>query len=319
MASRRQADHHPGRGDRRSPSSRTRPRAASLERRHHLADLNKPLQRDDHDLERSLDRQRVTARLQRRRSPGSSAQKVRARPTSSRTTSRRSKPPRASSPRAPVAASAPGPRWRKSGPKKSRTSPGRKTGRASAPALSPVHRAAGGGGGRRIRRGQRQHDRLRGAAGRESQGRDVARPSRTQWSKAKISTALAGKEEESGKKKPSNCGARVYNVPAQGQVTGTGESVDWSQVFGASPKVGGGLYPLCTLTYDAGWSSYAKAGYGTAATATKEVVKDYLANFVDASEGQAIDTAHWYQALPAPAEAAHNVQAAAEFALTKLG
>jgi ABC-type phosphate transport system substrate-binding protein len=129
-----------------------------------------------------------------------------------------------------------------------------------------------------------------------------------------------GKEEESGKKKLSNCGSRVYTVPAAGRTgTGTGESVDWSQVFGAIPKVGGGLYPLCTLTYDAGWSSYAKAGYGTAATATKEVVKDYLGNFVDASEGQAIDTAHWYQALPAPTEAEHNVQGAAELALSKLG
>ena len=127
-----------------------------------------------------------------------------------------------------------------------------------------------------------------------------------------------GKEEESGKKKLSNCGARVYNVPAQGQVTGTGESVDWSQVFGASPKVGGGLYPLCTLTYDVGWSSYAKAGYGTAAAAIKEVLKDYLGNFVDAPEGGAIDTAHWYQTLPAPAEAAHNVQRAAELAISKL-
>ncbi|MGH2939782.1 MAG: PstS family phosphate ABC transporter substrate-binding protein [Solirubrobacterales bacterium] len=129
-----------------------------------------------------------------------------------------------------------------------------------------------------------------------------------------------GKEEEEGKKKLSNCGTRVYTVPAAGRTgTGTGESVDWSQVFGASPKVGGILYPLCTLTYDVGWSSYAKAGYSTAATATKEVVADYLGNYVAAAEGEAVDLAHWYQPVPTTAEAEHNVKGAAVLAISKLG
>lgn len=117
-----------------------------------------------------------------------------------------------------------------------------------------------------------------------------------------------------GAEEKANCAERVYSVPAAAQTSGTGEGVDWSKVFGATPNVGQGKYPLCTLTYDAAWSSYSKAGY-TEAAKRAENVKDYL-NYV-VKEGQGIKK--WYQPLPSPAEEAHNVLMAAEYAASKIG
>jgi ABC-type phosphate transport system substrate-binding protein len=135
--------------------------------------------------------------------------------------------------------------------------------------------------------------------------------------------------EEGGKKvKRSNCGNRVYTVPTPGRPAkegGTppaesGESVDWSKTFGASPTVGGTLYPLCTLSYDLSWTKYEKAGEAGHAyknpTEVVKAVRDYLINWV-LGEAPVPD---WYQPLPnTPTEPEHNVLGAAKLAAGKIG
>jgi phosphate transport system substrate-binding protein len=118
----------------------------------------------------------------------------------------------------------------------------------------------------------------------------------------------------------SNCGSRIYTIPTE-RVSGDGEGegVVWNQVFGASPTVGGTLYPLCTLTYDIAWSNYRKAGYGSSEAEAKNVaadVKKYIGSYV-LGAGQSLLSEHFYQPLPTAAE--HNVLAAAELAASKIG
>jgi ABC-type phosphate transport system substrate-binding protein len=115
----------------------------------------------------------------------------------------------------------------------------------------------------------------------------------------------------------ANCGTRVYTVPTPGRVGESGESVNWSQVFGASAEVGGELYPLCTLTYDISWTSYSSAGY-TGASTIAAAVKKYM-NYVLSPEGQAIVNLHYYQKLPSPSGASENVLGAAQLAASKIG
>lgn len=133
----------------------------------------------------------------------------------------------------------------------------------------------------------------------------------------------AGKEEVVGGvvRKTARCGTLRYTVPAGGQrgPGGTGEAVDWSEVFGAKPRAGGGEYPLCTLTYDIGWKNYLAAGYGANAGGWGEDVGDYIRNYVvPPAEGQTAIVGSWYSPLPAVVGAATNVQEAAEFAAEKL-
>jgi ABC-type phosphate transport system substrate-binding protein len=117
----------------------------------------------------------------------------------------------------------------------------------------------------------------------------------------------------------SNCGERVYTIPTE-RVSGDGEGegVVWSGVFGASPTVGGALYPLCTLTYDLAWSGYRGAGYGKNETEAKNIalaVKKYIGSYV-LGAGQSLLGEHFYQALPTTV--GHNVLAAAELAASKI-
>ena len=118
----------------------------------------------------------------------------------------------------------------------------------------------------------------------------------------------------------ANCGVTKYTVPAAARVgTGSGESADWSAVFGADLKVNGENYPLCTLTYDLALNGYGdKAGFteGQARTAL-----DYLGGYVTAAAGQsAIESAgEFYAALPSSASAAGNVRGAAQLAASKIG
>jgi ABC-type phosphate transport system substrate-binding protein len=121
-------------------------------------------------------------------------------------------------------------------------------------------------------------------------------------------------EAETGEK--ANCGARVYTVPTPGRVGESGLAVNWSQVFGASPEVGGSLYPLCTLTYDIAWNSYEKAGYSNSANVAADV-KKYI-NYV-LNEGQTVVNSHYYQKLPENASAEKNVLGAAKLAAEKIG
>jgi ABC-type phosphate transport system substrate-binding protein len=115
----------------------------------------------------------------------------------------------------------------------------------------------------------------------------------------------------------ANCGLTKYTVPALGRRpppgTGTGIAVDWSQVFGGYPAIGGTYYPLCTLAFDIGWTDYTDPGYGHGVE-VGEIVKDYLDRYVvPPTEGQADIAGKWYAEMPS------NVQAAAEFAAEQLG
>jgi ABC-type phosphate transport system substrate-binding protein len=115
----------------------------------------------------------------------------------------------------------------------------------------------------------------------------------------------------------SNCGSRIYTVPTPGRVGETGEGVNWSQVFGASPTVGSSLYPLCTLTYDIGWKSYSTAGYGANSAKIAANVKSYD-QFLVGTTGQNLLTEHFYQKLPSGGLPVNNVLGASELAIGKI-
>jgi ABC-type phosphate transport system substrate-binding protein len=118
----------------------------------------------------------------------------------------------------------------------------------------------------------------------------------------------------------SNCGNRVYTVPtARVSGDGEGEGVNWNTTYGVNATIGAELYPLCTLTYDIAWSSYAKAGYlSTQATNIATDVKKYISSYVLGS-GQSLLSVHGYQALPhTPTEPTHDILAAAELAASKI-
>lgn len=119
----------------------------------------------------------------------------------------------------------------------------------------------------------------------------------------------------------SNCGSRTYTVPAAvgsepgGREGESGVAVNWSKVFGASPAVGGGLYPLCTLTYAVAWNNYKEAGYGSTEGPMKaKNVKAYLEYVL--GSGQSIGK--WYQALPQPGITANNVLGAAKLSVEQI-
>ena len=56
----------------------------------------------------------------------------------------------------------------------------------------------------------------------------------------------------------ANCEKALYEVPvnARNQAGSTALNVDWSQVFGGKPGIGGSTYPICTLTYNLAWKNY---------------------------------------------------------------
>jgi ABC-type phosphate transport system substrate-binding protein len=117
----------------------------------------------------------------------------------------------------------------------------------------------------------------------------------------------------------ANCGSRQYSVPAAAQKTGTntGIAVDWSGVFGAKPNIGSPFYPLCTLTYDVGWTNASTVGYGAN---VGKVVSEYLSMYVVAAEGQALVSGNNYSALPSvPGTPANDVLGAAQLAAEHLG
>jgi ABC-type phosphate transport system substrate-binding protein len=124
----------------------------------------------------------------------------------------------------------------------------------------------------------------------------------------------------------SNCGTRVYTVPTPGRpkkepggvpAAESGIGVVWSQTFGASPTISGGLYPLCTLTYDVAWTDYEGAGY-TSGTKVGNNVQNYM-EFVLGTTGQSLLGSNFYQALPStPSEPEHNVLGAALLSTSKI-
>jgi ABC-type phosphate transport system substrate-binding protein len=121
----------------------------------------------------------------------------------------------------------------------------------------------------------------------------------------------------------ARCENARYTVPLRARST-SGESepgiaVDWSAVFGAKPNIGGTEYPLCTLTYDAGWKSYAEAGYTAAIGAA---AKGYISKYILGTGQSDLSSAgKWYSTLPVAggAGSATDVQDAAEFAAKQIG
>ena len=111
----------------------------------------------------------------------------------------------------------------------------------------------------------------------------------------------------------ANCAAAKYVVPAEGRRTGTGLDVDWSQVFGALPAIGGTSYPLCTLTYDLAFHGYKTAGFKFAPYQT---VRDFLNGYVVFGGQTALITTETnYAPLPeTKGLAGNNVIAAAKYA-----
>ena len=117
----------------------------------------------------------------------------------------------------------------------------------------------------------------------------------------------------------ANCLSARYTVPVGARSSGSGESVDWSGVFGASLKIGAEEYPLCGLTYDLAFNGYAKtAGFTSGQVAT---VKDYLAEYVTAEAGQSAlaNSKKWYAALPKSGTTAFDVLSAAQLTASKIG
>ncbi len=104
-------------------------------------------------------------------------------------------------------------------------------------------------------------------------------------------------------------------MAAESETKGVGRN--WSTVFGAQPQIEGEEYPLCTLTYDAGWQHYKTAGYTEAQG--KEAI-DYLKNYVLAG-GQSALTGRWYATLSEGlgVGSGEDVKKAAEVAVEALG
>jgi ABC-type phosphate transport system substrate-binding protein len=123
------------------------------------------------------------------------------------------------------------------------------------------------------------------------------------------------------------CSNARYTLPTEAyEGTGAGIASDLSKVFGAQPNIGGSEYPLCTLTFDIGWTDYGKAGYeteakakGTTALAWGQDVRDYIANYMLLT-GQTDLVGKWYSALPVGKGVGTNsdVQKAAEIAAGNL-
>lgn len=123
----------------------------------------------------------------------------------------------------------------------------------------------------------------------------------------------AGEEE-------ANCTKAEYTVPtgANKKLSGTGIDVNWSQVFGGKPNIGGEIYPVCTLTYDLAWENYETAGFGAGETVGASV-KNYYEYIVSHGTGSG-SKKKWYANLPEKtgSEEEHNVKLAAEFSLGKI-
>lgn len=103
----------------------------------------------------------------------------------------------------------------------------------------------------------------------------------------------------------SNCGGVSYTVPK----IGISLSIDWSQVFGAQPAVGGETYPICTLTYALVWSDYSAAGFTEAQEIT---TRDYIYEYVVQSTGQSAINSNYYSAIPSSANPLTDILGAAQ-------
>lgn len=102
----------------------------------------------------------------------------------------------------------------------------------------------------------------------------------------------------------ANCSGVTYKVPK----LASGLSIDWSEVFGARPAVGGEGYPLCTLTYALAFNDYSAAGFTEGQAIT---TRDYLYEYVVAAAGQEDINSNYYSSLPTSAEKLYDILGAA--------
>jgi ABC-type phosphate transport system substrate-binding protein len=128
----------------------------------------------------------------------------------------------------------------------------------------------------------------------------------------------------------ANCAGAHYKVPQEARrVAGaSGTDAEWLEGSGAlHPAVGGGAYPLCTLTFDLALHRYGdvhdKGGVDTAPSYTYAeiaLLKQYLREFVLAPEGQKAITKAGigFASLPTAPFADHDVLAAARYASGKI-
>src|SRR5262249_8823522 len=90
----------------------------------------------------------------------------------------------------------------------------------------------------------------------------------------------------------ANCSTNQYKTPAN---VNTGTDLDWSQVFGAQPAIGGSAYPLCTLTSILAFHGYEAAGFPAK---DERTVKDYIRSYITQTAGQEAINSDDYAALP---------------------
>jgi ABC-type phosphate transport system substrate-binding protein len=119
----------------------------------------------------------------------------------------------------------------------------------------------------------------------------------------------------------ANCEAVPYNLPRgeSGAVVSSWEeagmkpNLDWSQVYGSNPNIGGGKYSICTLSGAEAATESTKV-WGAAKATT---IHDYLKFVVAVAGGQSAIDKKWYARLPATTMS--NVQLAAEKAVEQIG
>lgn len=116
----------------------------------------------------------------------------------------------------------------------------------------------------------------------------------------------------------ANCANASYAVPvnAQNKVGSTGFDVDWSQVFGGLPAIGGTAYPICTLTYDLAFHGYQAAGFVFKNSTT---VRDYLNEYVVKGGQTSLVTAGgFYSPLPTSTKKPNDVLGSAQWVANKI-
>ena len=206
-------------------------------------------------------------------------------------------------------------------------------GGCSATALSPVVRAAGSSGADLVKKVNTTNGSFgyaalpdieanRGAGGGDQNPEADTTAVRLQ-NNGLVKLANASFAEPATDAKSANCAAARYAVPAAARFdSGSGEGVDWSQVFGADPNTSRSsgnpeAYSLCTLTYVMALKGYSNsAGFSAAQVTT---VRGYLTEYVAAAAGQAaLDSSEqFYSSLPDGA-AAESVLKAAQLAAGKV-
>jgi ABC-type phosphate transport system substrate-binding protein len=111
----------------------------------------------------------------------------------------------------------------------------------------------------------------------------------------------------------ANCSGTAYRTPP---ATGGGVDIDWSQVFGGQPSIGGAGYPLCALTYVLAFAGYHAAGFSLG---NEQTVYDYLTKYVVGTAGQEDIDSNYYARLPGSSDIRFDVLGAARTAAAKIG